>query len=75
MCKCSNSKLCNLLHQYMYRKIVKYENDVTLLNNNIVYRQADPIDHLEMVMAQVRLATVEEIFSDLRKVIAISKDG
>ena len=41
------------------------ENDVIQLSNNVVYRSADPLDHLEMIMAQVRRATIEEISLEL----------
>ena len=44
------------------------------MNNNVVYRTADPVDHLEMIMAQTRLAAVEEVFADLRVIIAISRE-
>lgn len=57
----------------MYRKSLRCEDDVTQLHNNVVYREADPIDHLEMIMAQARLAAAEEIFADLRRIIAISR--
>lgn len=58
----------------MYRKSLRCEDDVTQLNNNVVYRKADPVDHLEMIMAQTRLAAVEEVFADLRVIIAISRE-
>ena len=63
-----------LLQEYMYRKSLRCEDDVTQLANNVTYRGADPIDHLEMIMARSRLATVEEIFADLRVIIAISRE-
>lgn len=71
--KKNEDPLETLLHEYMYRKSLRYEDDVIQLNNNVVYRTADPLDHLEMIMAQARQAAAEEIFKDLRTIIAISR--
>jgi len=57
-------KLC--VYEYMYRKEIKYLNDVIQLANNVHYRDADPVDHLEMIMAQTRLATVREEYDRIR---------
>lgn len=64
--------LVRLLTEYMYRKTHVYENDIIQLDNNTVYRKADPLDHLEMIMAQTRQATAGDIFSDMYKLISIS---
>lgn len=57
----------------MYRQAARYENDVIQLSNNVSYRGADPLDHLEMIMAQTRVGTAEKIFDDLRQLIAIAQ--
>lgn len=66
--------LIDLLQEYMYRQSARYENDVIQLSNNVTYRGADPLDHLEMIMAQTRVGTAEKIFDDLRMIIEISKE-
>jgi hypothetical protein len=64
-----------VLYQYMMFKEQYYSNDITQLCNNVSYRNADALDHLEMIMAQVRLATAQEIFSDMYKLMRmIRKD-
>lgn len=64
-----------VLYQYMMSKESRYSNDVIQLGNNVCYRKADPLDHLEMIMAQTRLATAQEIFRDIYRVIRIMKRG
>lgn len=54
-----------LIYQYLYNKQIWAGNDVIQLCNNIAYRDADPLDHLEMIMAQTRKATIEEVARDL----------
>lgn len=66
--------LIDLLQEYMYRQSARFENDVIQLSNNVTYRAADPLDHLEMIMAQTRVGTSEKIFDDIRMLIAISGD-
>lgn len=63
-----------LLYQYMFFKEQFYQNDITGLDNNISYRKADAIDHLEMIMAQTRLATAQEIFSDMHKLMRMIRN-
>lgn len=50
---------------YMMYEEQRLENDVIQLDNNVMYRKADPIDHLEMIMAQTRLATAQRIFKNI----------
>ncbi len=59
---------------YMFRQTLRYEDDVTELDNHTVYRKADPVDHLEMIMAQTRLATSEKIFRDILEILHWSYD-
>lgn len=54
-----------LIYQYLYNKQIWAGNDVIQLCNNIAYRDADPLDHLEMIMAQTRKATIEEVAREL----------
>lgn len=60
--------------EYIFRKSHYLESDLIELNNHTVYRTADPIDHLEMIMAQVRAQTAEEIFADLFQILHWSYD-
>lgn len=61
-----------LLREYMYRRSCRYEDDLTQLCNNVSFRAADPLDHLEMIMAQVRSVTAQQIFSDISLIIDLS---
>ncbi len=67
--------LQQMLFEYGIRQLSRYENDVIQLANNVTYRKADPLDHLEMIMAQTRLGTAEKMFSDLQIVLEISRGG
>jgi len=59
----------------MMFKESRYHNDIVLLDNNVSFRKADPVDHLEMIMAQARLETSQEIFRDMHKLMRmIRKD-
>lgn len=60
-----------MLAEYMTRAIARYENDVIQLSNNVAFRKADPVDHLEMIMAQTRLGTADKIFTDIWNFLAI----
>lgn len=60
--------------EYIFRKSHYLESDLIELNNHTVYRTADPVDHLEMIMAQVRAQTAEEIFTDLFQILHWSYD-
>lgn len=56
----------SLIRDYLYRQICRYEDDVTQLSNNVTFRKSDPLDHLEMIMAQTRLATAIKINQDIQ---------
>lgn len=58
-----------LLLQYANRRCLQAEADITQLLNNISLRRADPVDHLEIVMAQVRSSCAEQFQSDLLKIL------
>lgn len=60
--------------EYIFRKAQYYENDLIELNNHMSYRKADPVDHLEMIMAQTRAGTAEDIFADLFQILHWSYD-
>nr|DAW66247.1 MAG TPA: hypothetical protein [Inoviridae sp.] len=44
-------------------------NDIIQLDRNVTYIEADNLDHLEMITSNVRLATAQEIFKDIRFLI------
>lgn len=69
-----NDRLAILLYEYMRRMDVKLDKEDIQLYNNIQYRQADPLDHLEMIMAQTRKQMANEIFADLYRIIAIFRN-
>ena len=70
-----NEYLAHLLYEYFYRQQIYRENDVIQLANNVQVRKADPLDHLEMIMAQVRSQVTTDISRDVYKLVAISKGG
>lgn len=53
----------------MYNIENRLENDIIQLDNNVKYRKADPLDHLEMIMAQVRAQTAHDIFRDILRLM------
>lgn len=55
----------SLIWQYMMNKESRLKNDVIQLGNNITFRNSDPLDHLEMIMAQTRLQTATDIFDEI----------
>lgn len=55
----------DMIYLYLYNKQVRAGNDVSQLAANVSFRDADPLDHLEMVMAQVRKAAIEEVAMEL----------
>lgn len=67
--------LTHLLYEYFYRQQIYRENDLVQLTNNISFRHADALDHLEMIMAQVRAQVTTDISRDVYKLVAISKRG
>lgn len=64
-----------IIWQYMMNKECRLNNDVIQLSNNVSYRNSDPLDHLEMIMAQTRLQVAKEIFSDLVYLLKLIKKG
>lgn len=54
-----------LFYQYLSNKQIWVGNDVIQLCNNIAYRDADPLYHLEMIMALTRNATIEDVSREL----------
>lgn len=67
--------LVMLLYEYFYRQQIYRDNDVVQLSNNVQFRNADPLDHLEMIMAQVRAQVTADISQDVYRLVAISKGG
>lgn len=67
--------LSDLLGMYLLRITSQYENDLTQLLNNLVLRSADPVDHLELIMAHTRCAVADQIAKDIYKIIDISNLG
>lgn len=61
------------LFLYCQRMENTLEQDLHMLKVNLLSRDMEPLDHLEMIMAEVRLATAERIFNDIGKIVEISK--
>lgn len=64
--------LVTMLLEYLNRQSLRYEGDIVQLQNNVSFRKADALDHLEMIMAQTRSATFDKFASDLHVILAIS---
>ena len=58
-----------MLLEYLHRMPIRYENDLIQLLNNVQLRQADPVDHLEIIMAQVRAATADRIVLEILEIL------
>ena len=62
------------LYEYMLNKENRLENTVTEYANHVVYRKADAFDHLEMIIATVRLETAKEIFAEQGRILRNWRD-
>ena len=51
---------------------IRYENDLTVLLNNVQLRKADPVDHLEIIMAQTRVATADRIVGEVLQIMQVN---
>lgn len=58
----------NQLYEYLWFQEVRDLNYVIQLANNVHFRNADPVDHLEMIMAQARLQKTRELSQDLHRI-------
>lgn len=47
-------------------------NDFVQLCNNVYYREADLVDHLDFIIARVRLQMFAELQSDLKQILQFS---
>lgn len=66
-------KLVEWLHAYSYSRIVRLENEIIEFENHVVYRKADPVDHLEMIIALAKLEAAEQDYEAIRSIIDISQ--
>lgn len=57
----------------MFNKVIFLENDKIQLINNVTYRKADELDHMEMIIAITKLRTAEELFGDINKLLDMIK--
>lgn len=69
------SLLVHLLCEYTYRLTCRYESDLVQLRNNVSLRLADPVDHLEFIMASVRCSVADQVEADIHKIIDIVQLG
>lgn len=65
----------SLIYQYMMHQEQRLTNDLIQLENNVTYRKADIMDHLEFIIALVRLETTINIFNDLNVILRIIKNN
>lgn len=63
------NELVNRLYEYMLFEEQRARNDMIQLYHNVAYRDADHLDHLEMILARHRLEVAQEIFVDVRWII------
>ena len=64
-----------MLYEYMYNKEVFLMNECIQLSNNVAFRDADALDHLEMIIASAKLEAAREIFQDFRFLLRLGRDG
>ena len=64
-----------LIYQYLYHKQARAGNYVIQLSNNISYREADALDHLEMIMAQTRKSAIDEVAQEVYPLLRIIGRG
>lgn len=57
------------LYQYMYLKEIRLDNAYIQLENNLGLRQANYLDHLEMILQKHEIEVTEQIFSDVRQIL------
>lgn len=62
--------ILEVLYEYMHRKADRLEADRDRLYENVQLRRADPLDHLEMILAETRLETAKELFADEFQLLA-----
>lgn len=55
-----------LLFEYILHKEQFLKNDLIQLENNLNYRNSDCLDHLEIVIAKVKIETAQQVFEDLK---------
>ena len=66
-------RVCDrMLLEYLHRMPIRYENDLTVLLNNVQLRKADPVDHLEIIMAQTRAATADRIAGEVLQIMHVN---
>lgn len=53
----------------MYLKEIRLDNAYIQLENNLGLRQANYLDHLEMILQKHEIEVTEQIFSDVRQIL------
>lgn len=65
----SLKQMIEVLQQYMYNYHSALERDHRQLNNNVAYRTADVLDHLEFILHLNRRQSIQSVFDDIRKIL------
>ena len=61
------------LYQYMYLKEIRLDNAYIQLENNLGLRQADYVDHLDMILQKHEIEVTNQIFADIRLILRLAR--
>lgn len=61
----------DLINKYIYNNMIRLEDTVKQLQNNIRYRRIDSIDCIELLMAQQELETFKEVTKHIKTLLKI----
>ena len=66
-------ELRQLINEYCMEKEAYYRNQLVEAQNSYMFREADTVEHLEIIECKVRYEMVCEFCRDLCKLVQISK--
>lgn len=61
------------LYQYMYLKEIRLDNAYIQLENNLGLRQADYVDHLDMILQKHEIEVTNQFFADIRLILRLAR--
>lgn len=61
----------DLINKYIYNNMIRLEDTVKQLQNNVRYRRIDCIDCIELLMAQQELETFKEVTKHIKTLLKI----
>lgn len=61
----------DLINKYIYNNMIRLEDTVKQLQNNVRYRRIDSVDCIELLMAQQELETFKEVTKHIKTLLKI----